>query len=84
MMYEAGQGVGQDIDLAEAWYKKASDGGQTGAMRRLGDLYATGKLAPRDLVKARDWYGRAAGQGDVEARAALKGLPRPAKGSTKP
>ncbi len=42
MTYEIGCGVDQDYAQAARWYRKAADGGHSGAQNNLGDLYLQG------------------------------------------
>jgi TPR repeat protein len=80
-----GDGTRQDRDDALQWYRKASDGGNVVAMRRLGSLYHSGfqhggshpasdKQAPPDDGQAVVWLGKAAAAGDSEAMRLLGGV----------
>jgi TPR repeat protein len=45
VLYETGEGVGQDFAKAREWYEKAVLAGNNFAMNNLGWLYQTGKDA---------------------------------------
>jgi uncharacterized protein len=75
-------GAQPDPHGAAYWYERAAERGHAGAARRLGDLYASGRIgsfqsggreAP-ELAEAVRWYATAATGGDAEARGALEGL----------
>ncbi|NNL99272.1 MAG: sel1 repeat family protein, partial [Gammaproteobacteria bacterium] len=55
-MYDRGQGVEQDYNVAAKWYRKASEKGVADAQYRLGNLYTEGTGVPRDLEYAYGWY----------------------------
>lgn len=59
---------------AIARYQLLGDQGSAVAQRRLGDMYLNGKGVPRDAAEAARWYGRAAGQNDLQAVAQLGAL----------
>ena len=40
----------------------------------LGVMYQTGFGLPKDMAKAREWFQKAADQGDVQAKSVLKKL----------
>lgn len=64
--YESGQGVDKDEAEAVNWYRKAAEMGSLGALIKLGDSYAEGKLGlAKDGAQAADWYVKAAAQGNV-------------------
>jgi TPR repeat protein len=60
--------MNQDYGRALTCYRKAADLNQPDAMRGIGDLYFLGKGVPRDFVKARLWYRKAAGLGAWSTR----------------
>ncbi|MCA9120039.1 MAG: PDZ domain-containing protein [Planctomycetaceae bacterium] len=64
ILYERGQGVEQDLELAEKWYRQAVDRGLPYAARQLGRYY---ELAKRH--EAIDAYYQAAEMGSVRAYA---------------
>jgi TonB family protein len=47
--------------------RSAAEAGEPVAQAALGSMYEDGKLVPRDLTKARYWFGLAAAQGNVVA-----------------
>jgi TPR repeat protein len=70
--YAAGKDVGQDLQQAAEWYKKAADKGDLAAELHLAVLYRDGgKDLPREMKQAAEWYRRAAEQGDASAQATL-------------
>lgn len=52
----------------------AAERGLPNAQFNLANMYETGECVPRDMVKAADWYGKAARQGDAAAQRALRCL----------
>ena len=67
LMYEKGDGVPKDEQLAAKWYFKAALQGHTGAQLNLGTLYDEGKGVPEDNRKAAQWYNQAAKEGESAA-----------------
>ena len=55
VLYERGQGVGQDHAEAARWYRKAADKGQAVAQYNLGLLYFHGKGVAQNKVEAHKW-----------------------------
>ena len=55
-----------DIQLDQA--KK----GDAGAQYSVGEMYEQGLGTPKDLIKAYEWYGRAAAKGDIRAKYKLR------------
>ena len=74
VMYDEGQGVPRDDQLAWHWYRKAADQGCAEAEFNIGVMYASGQGVPKDFKQAADWYRKAAVQGFVEAQRALANL----------
>jgi TPR repeat protein len=73
-LYRDGTGIPPDPRLERRWLELAATAGQPLAQYRLGEIYET---SPDDTVNrqaAELWYGRAAAQGLVPARAALARL----------
>lgn len=73
-MYEKGQGVKKNIQMAARWYDSAARQGNAQAQLNLGRLYANGMGTPRNLYQATYWLDLAAAQGVTEAIAMLKEL----------
>ena len=72
-MYLLGQGVPEDGRQAEAWLKRAVDGGYEGAVPVLGMAYATGKAGiPVNLNLAREMLTVAAANGDQQSARMLE------------
>jgi TPR repeat protein len=66
-LYRSGQGIPQDYALAQEWYEKAADRGNTLAMRDLGQLFEQGHGVPQDPTQAYIWYKKAADRNDADA-----------------
>jgi TPR repeat protein len=49
------------------WRLRAAAQGHAAALRMMGEMYEYGLGKPRDLKTARDYYARAATQGDLDA-----------------
>jgi TPR repeat protein len=68
--YALGEGVDQDLDRANQWYRAAADTGDAEAQYRLGRILV-GRGGADDLREAAQWYERAAGQGRMDAKRRL-------------
>jgi hypothetical protein len=66
--YEKGQGVGQDMAQAAAWYRKATELGSYHAEYCLALLYDLGNGVPQDQTQAVSLYRDAAEKGDAGAQ----------------
>ncbi len=64
-LYDAGEGVARDEDLALAWYGKAAAQGDDEAQFALGE-HAEDDL--NDKKRAQQWYEKAAAQGNADAQ----------------
>ncbi len=62
--YHGGHGVTKDKAVAAHWFRKAADGGCTGAQIMLGSMHESGDGVPLDLNVAKQLYTRAAARGD--------------------
>jgi TPR repeat protein len=83
-MYCDGIGVARDPAMGTHYYRRAAEGGSGIAQLTLGKLYLDASAQPEDREQARYWLGRAAEQGDGEARrhlATLDAEPAPADGN---
>ncbi|KAJ2800240.1 hypothetical protein H4R20_004131, partial [Coemansia guatemalensis] len=70
-----GDGIPIDDRLAFDWGHRAAQQGLTRAMYAMGYYYEMGIGCDKDIVRAKDWYERAAADGSVEARERLsKGI----------
>lgn len=56
--------LAQDTPASMKWYLKAAEGGDAGAMNRVGLFYARGKVVERDPDVALKWFLKAADSGD--------------------
>lgn len=68
LLYEEGQGLQKDFDLARFWYLRAAQQGYTDAYFALGDIYALGRGTQADRSLAYHWYTMAAGLGHARAK----------------
>ncbi len=68
LMYEHGQGVPMDRDVATAWMRRAAEHGQPHAQYEMGIRYYQGNTVPRDFTAARQWWSKAAEQGLADAQ----------------
>jgi TPR repeat protein len=73
-MYENGQGVQKNMQLAFKWYEKAAHQGHALAQLNMGRLYLAGMSVPRDPHQAAYWLDLAAAQGVTEAETMLTEL----------
>jgi uncharacterized protein len=58
-MYEKGEGVKVDFQIAMDWYEKAANLGSIDAMNNIALMYEKGKGRKRDAQKAAEWYEKA-------------------------
>ena len=74
----AGCGAGSGTTVAEAREQARTPPGGCGRLclgaYNLGVMYQTGFGLPKDMAKAREWFQKAADQGDVQAKSVLKKL----------
>lgn len=61
--FEHGEGVEQDYQQAQYWYRKAANQGDRNAQYNLGMLYFDGKGIARDYRQAAEWFRKAAEHG---------------------
>jgi TPR repeat protein len=60
LLYDLGEGVGQDASAAYGWYRRAADAGYVLAEFNIGVMNDVGVGARRDPAEAALWYARAA------------------------
>ncbi len=65
-MYDNGEGVPQDHEIAAEWYTVAAEKGHANAQHYLGWLYFEGNGVARDYEAALKWWNRAAELGDTK------------------
>ena len=70
-LYESGQGVPQDYELAAKWWQKAAQQGMARAQNELAVLLSDGRGVMQDTKQAVVWYRKAAEQGLDAAQANL-------------
>jgi TPR repeat protein len=66
-MYDQGEGVPQDYELAVAWYRKAADQDRDYAETSLAMMYDQGHGVPQDYAQAAAWYCKAVAHRDAGA-----------------
>ena len=82
VMYEDGNGVAQNHQKAEKWYRRAAKQGHVQAQYNLGVLYYNGEVVKQDYKEAIKWYKKAASKGYVEAQYNLGMLYHNGEGAT--
>ena len=55
-MFEEGEGVSQDYNMALKWYRDAADQDDADSQYRLGVMYEAGKGVVKDKIEAQEWY----------------------------
>jgi uncharacterized protein len=68
LLYEEGQGLPRDYDLARYWYLRAAQQAYIDAYFSLGDIYALGRGVQVDRSLAYHWYTMAAASGHARAK----------------
>ncbi len=68
LMYDLGDGVTEDNDVAMHWYQKAAEQGEVRAQVNLGSMYERGDGVSQDYVAAFNWYKKAAELGFAMAQ----------------
>lgn len=68
LLYEEGQGLPQDYDMARYWYLRAAEQDYVDAYFSLAEMYATGRGALSDRSLAYHWYTLAAQRGHARAK----------------
>ncbi|MBV9288952.1 MAG: sel1 repeat family protein [Hyphomicrobiales bacterium] len=67
LLYDLGEGVGQDAAAAFSWYRRAAEAGYVPAEFNVAVMYDSGTGAARDPTAAALWYARAAAHGYARA-----------------
>lgn len=62
VMYQKGDGVQQNMDLAFKWFKEGAERGSARAQYNLGMMYYEGIVIEKDEQKAKSWWEKAAAQ----------------------
>lgn len=62
-MYELGQGIEQDLQVAVHWFDLAAKGGDAQGQNNLAIMYSLGRGVPQSPKMAFRWYRRAANKG---------------------
>lgn len=73
----------ENFDIADAWYRKAAEGGDVRALKKMADRFSARWNPDADYSRAIAWYMRAAEQGDYRSCISLGGLYRAGKGVEK-
>ncbi|MDD5215653.1 MAG: DnaJ domain-containing protein [Methylococcales bacterium] len=68
LIYEKGQGVAQNYELAAQWYQKAANQQLAFAQRNLELAHSNAQNAPQNSEEAGLWFQKAAEKGDVLAQ----------------
>jgi TPR repeat protein len=83
LLYDLGQGVGQDAAAAYLWYRRAAEAGFVPAEFNIAVMYDSGLGTARNATEAAVWYASAAAHGSARAEynlaqlyAAGEGVPR--------
>jgi TPR repeat protein len=82
VLYENGNGVPKDYQLALFWYRLSVNHGNAMTPTRLGRMYEHGNGVTKDVVQAQKWYILGAARGDklgAELRDALAKQMTPAQ-----
>lgn len=66
-MFLQGQGVRQNYQEAEGWFRKAADQGDPQGQHLLGMMYRDGLGREQDDVEAYKWFTLSATQGHIDA-----------------
>jgi predicted aspartyl protease len=83
VIYENGEGVPKDTELAAQWYRKAAEQGDAAAEYQLGWMYEAGEGVARNDALAAHWYRKAAEQGHADAEFSLASLYKDGRGVPK-
>jgi hypothetical protein len=67
-LYYEGQGITQDFNQAEKWYRQAAERGNAEAQSKLGFLYYKGEGVPQHFGEAAYWSRKAAERGNINAQ----------------
>ena len=70
-LYERGEGVTQDPQLASQWVREAAEAGHADGMLRYGEMLAAGRGVLPDLALAAVWFRKSAMRDNVKAQAFL-------------
>ncbi|KAF2417431.1 HCP-like protein, partial [Tothia fuscella] len=73
-MFLRGEGVPQDFDVAQIWFKRGASNGDAVSQYSLGIMYLDGLGVPQDTVKAAEYFGPAADQDLAAAQVRLGAL----------
>jgi TPR repeat protein len=76
-LYQNGNGVNQDFQVAAAWYAKGAAAGDPSAMYNLGDCYRTGLGIAQDQTLAMKWLEKSAAAGFEPAETAVFDIKNP-------
>ena len=79
-MFYYGQGVAQDYNAAEKWFRRAAEQGHLNAQNSYAFIYAEGRGFSKDPTKAAEWFRRAAEKGLAKSQSNLGMLYRLGEG----
>ena len=75
LMYEEGEGIRQNYNMAMKWYQDSADQDDADAQYRIGVLYAQGKGVTKNKQQAQQWYQVACNNGNSRSCTAYSKLP---------
>ena len=76
-LYKTGQGVDQDFNQAQTWFRRSANGGNVLAMHRIGVLTARGEGGAPNPAEAVTWFEQAANFGLVDSQYNLGAIYHP-------
>jgi TPR repeat protein len=74
IMYDWGQGVGQNHKEAAMWFRKSAEQGDALGQFKLGFMYDLGQGVVQDYKEAAKWYRKSAEQGNANAHKNLASI----------
>jgi predicted aspartyl protease len=83
VIYESGDGVPKDHELAAQWYLKAAEQGDADAEYQMGWMNEAGEGVPKNAALAAQWYRKASEQGSADAEFSLGSMFREGRGVPK-
>lgn len=73
-MYETGEGIPADAELAVHWYSRAAEAGAPEYARKVGWMYLSAQGIAQDRALAEYWFRQGIAGGDSESRLALASI----------
>lgn len=75
-MYEDGEGVEEDAEMAATWFRKAAEQDSPDSQLKMGMLYQGGHGVPKSKVKAYQWLLLAHANGEPDATSEVEEIER--------